>query len=708
MLFPPRHPSFDGAGLSLRAARPRAAWLFLVMVACGGSSSSSPNTSFSPAAPAATVVAPRDASARVETSPASPLPDADRYGDVLPEGARFRLGTHRGLKPEATRHLALGDDGTLHAWSRGQGHFLESNVATGAEIRRLPWGRPTDGIEALGGAPWLLIEGATQVTKVDRAGSVLETFLFPAPRGTPRLPPPEVGVLAMLAEPTRGARASRDGTRLAVWRDRAVVVYDLGTGAPRGRFDVPPSSPSSSPSSGPPPTRVEDVVGDLVVVVADVYGTLWGGLTGGARAVWDARRGTSVSRHEGPVALAPDGQHLVVVEHGMLAWKTVAGSVLRQTKLGASSDPPLGSRVRTLVVSSDGARVVLARGDEVRVFASSDLTELETVANASLVASSPRARHLALERDGFLYVRPLDDLALPPEPPGHAGAIDHISFSPEGRVISTVGGDHWRLWNASTGEGLRTFSSPPRYRKVFISREDVLVLANGGDVLRARRGSDAPARSVATNITMAALGADGFALVARDIDPDDENRLRYMVRWYDGQGETERWSHESAHPVGLALTADHVLISSVAGIVARARASGEETARLEGVSGALTVVGGRIFVDDGAMTEVAFDGITLARVRRDGSISSTVRAVGPDGRRFAAALQDGSIVVSRGDEVAGRFPAGHRGGVTALAFSPDGRQLVSGGRGGTLLVWDLDHLPEARSRAPTVEAEGGK
>jgi WD40 repeat protein len=37
--------------------------------------------------------------------------------------------------------------------------------------------------------------------------------------------------------------------------------------------------------------------------------------------------------------------------------------------------------------------------------------------------------------------------------------------------------------------------------------------------------------------------------------------------------------------------------------------------------------------------------------------------------------------------------AGHRGGVSAIAFTPDGRSLVSGSEDGTGLVWDVSDLP---------------
>jgi WD40 repeat protein len=37
--------------------------------------------------------------------------------------------------------------------------------------------------------------------------------------------------------------------------------------------------------------------------------------------------------------------------------------------------------------------------------------------------------------------------------------------------------------------------------------------------------------------------------------------------------------------------------------------------------------------------------------------------------------------------------AGHRGAVTAIAITPEGRSLVSGSEDGTGLVWDVSDLP---------------
>jgi hypothetical protein len=91
-----------------------------------------------------------------------------------------------------------------------------------------------------------------------------------------------------------------------------------------------------------------------------------------------------------------------------------------------------------------------------------------------------------------------------------------------------------------------------------------------------------------------------------------------------------------------------------------------------------------------------------------GSFAHSPLVMSADGRTLAFPGRDGSVgLVELTTAQPRRTFAGRQGGVTCLAFSPDGKTLASGSQDSTILIWDLTApaLGEKRPRGPLTAKE---
>jgi WD40 repeat protein len=607
---------------------------------------------------------------------APPRPNLDRHGDPLPKHAVARLGTVRFYERHGVGSLGFSRDGKSLAVAN---HY-------GTRFWAVPGGKHL-GTRALN-------------LRYQRNESPL---LFP----------------------------SREGLHLAKWEGEHVVIRDAADGKEVRKLPKGDYFPEAVTLDG----RLAATREQRTTIV------VWDFLTGKEVHSFDSDTLGRVL-YTLRVAFTPDGKSLASCDSGekpgIQFWDVKTGKPLRHLKVGTRMPQAVAFSPDGKVMAVSSCMDLSGRRTSERDYSltlhdavsGKQLRTLSVFGGVSdVLAFSPDGKTLAVGRRQSIE---LYDVATgkPLTPACHKWAVEAVAFRPCGKQIVTLGGDRVvRVWSPD-GAPIQTVSLQKR------RPWEVALSADGGRVAWA--GDDDPTPQVrdlvaGKDLPRIELGEEGFSRLT--LSPRGDALALWTANRPDEKG-ARLWDLKKYAPIRLPKPAGKelsaVALSPGARLLLAAELPRVTVARTDGALRPLRL-------DTPASGAAGFalsaDHRTLATSHHDGTIvlwevasgkrrgpatkhsSKYVQfartaptaplSLSPDGTLLASGgiYNDGDVRiwdVATGKELC-RF-TGHTRGLYGLAFSPDGKLLVSASADHTALVWDVAGAVGVRKRpAPSAK-----
>jgi len=651
-------------------------------------------------------------------------PRTDAMGDPLPAGAVARLGSNRFRVPGPVKSLAFGP-GDRSLVAHGGDEVLVWDARTGKELRR--FAVPDGCASALApGAKTLALIDDKHVRFWDVAAGK-ELHKAAPPPGPDRYTP--------------GGRAfSHDGTKLAVAGTDRVQIYDPVSGKTLATLNEVEEAWALTFS---PDGRW------LAFVPHALPLQLWN--VASQKHVCDIKAGSD-EWFPAAVCFSPDSKTLAWAKPACVGTSAVAtGKVL--THFQHEGVP------RWLVFTADGRGLISAHeGAGIQLW---DLTLKKKKRDLSkerwrrpILALSRDGKTLAAgdnKEDGSRQVRLWDLVGggeIPAEP-GHEQVLNLLAFSADGKTLASGDEHHVLFWDTATGERRRRLECPGHDYPVVSPDLRMSAVIDWRsiklwDLARGRQTAELKYDGK-DFLRFGAISPDGKHLITthNKIYPRESPQTGLgdngLCVWDLPGGKIVRrlTTERECTYAGLVLTPDGGSAITSAGDLLEASEGGRTFTTSSNDGGTIYVwdlrAGQEALILQGhkataSRLAVSGDGRLLASASRDHTVrvwelasgmsicTFPLRdvpplAVSPDGRLLAAAcdLKGERRHIGLWDLAAGKQIhrlEGFGAPVSSLAFSPDGRRLVSALHDGTALLWDLGTARQALKRAPAKLRSG--